>query len=224
MDYLWRNYNPITRFELDSSMKQSAPPVEVSLRDGNNAVINPVPPFSFVFKSLLKHQDLWVSDREEMQAMANCLLHILVQADRISGLSSASVLEDGLEVSLLSGKYGERAKTIFSNLGRVRKRTILDCLRKQENSKGCRLYFREVVKCIFPQSGIYFYKPDDVFLIYLPQEENDIDKKCMILLADLFLDVTAKWQIYWHYPFGIIGRKQTMHISSMRLYGSGKDL
>ncbi|MCR5833908.1 MAG: hypothetical protein K6G55_04580 [Selenomonadaceae bacterium] len=224
MDYLWRNYNPITQYELDLSMKQSTPSDEISLRNGNHVVINPLPRFSGVFKALLKRQDLWASNRKKMKALTNCLLHILVHADRISGLSSASILDDELEINLLSGKYGERIKTIFNNMSRDRKQTVLDFLRKQEQSKGCRLYFREVVKGIFPQAGMYFYKPDAVFLIYLAQEENDVDKECMILLADLFLDVTAKWQIYWHYPFGIIGRRQTMHINGTRLYGAGKDL
>ncbi len=224
MDYLWRNYNPNTKYELDSSMKQSTPSIEISLRKNNVVIINPLPRFADVFRELLRHPDLWTSQEEKMQALANCLLHILAQIDRMSGISSALIVEENMARCLRDGCYGEKIKNSFCKLSSERKQIVVQFLRKQEASKGCHLFFREAVKGIFPQAGIYFYKPDKMFLIYLPQEENDIDRECMVLLAHLFLDVTAKWQVYWQYPFGIIGKEDTMQIGCMRLYGSEKEL
>ena len=219
MDYLWRNYNPQMKYQLDFSMNQSEPHIEVSSRKDNVAVINPLPRFAKIFRALLSRKDLCLEKKSEVQELANCLFHFLAQSDRLSGISSALVVEDELEFELLNGKYGNCIKNSFCNLNRERQRIILDFLRRQEDSKGSRLYFREAVKNIFPQAGIYYHSPDKIFLLYLPQDENSTDSDCINLLVNLFLDVTAKWQIYWKYPFGIIGRKQTMQINKMRLYG-----
>lgn len=224
MDYLWRNYNPNTKYELDFSMKNSAPPIEVSCRNPDAVVINPLPRFTGVFHHLLMRQDLWARQTRELQALSNCILHLVAYSDRVSGVSSALIVEDDIESRLLNGHYGKNIKNSFCSLSRDRKRSVLELLRKHENHQGRILYFREAMKSIFPRAGIYYYTPNKVFLLYLPQAENNIDKECVKLLAALFLDVTAKFQIYWYYPFGIIGKENTMHIGNMRLYGTRKDL
>ena len=223
MDYLWRDYSPQNRYELDFSMKHSSPPIEVSFRGRDCILINPLPRFANIFLSLLKRQDLWEHQKDKMQALANCLLHLLGQLDRISGMSSSMVVCDEIEQSLIDGHFGDAIKKAYIDLTFERQRIVLDFLRRQEQSKGRKLYFREAVKAIFPSAGIYFYNLDAVFLIYLPQEKNISDEECIELLISLFLDVTAKHQVYWEYPFGIIGRKETMRLNHTRLYGKGKD-
>ena len=224
MDYLWRNYCPQNRYELDFSMKHSSPPIEVSYRGRDCVLINPLPRFANIFLPLLKRQDLWENKKDKMQALANCFLHLLAQLDRISGISSSMVVCDEIEQSLIDGYFGDAIKKAYTNLTFKRQRIVLDYLRRHEQSKGRKLYFREVVKAVFPSAGIYFYNPDTVFLICFPQEKNTSDEECIELLTDLFLDVTAKYQVYWEYPFGIIGRKKTMVLNHMKLYGSRKDL
>ena len=223
MDYLWRNYSPQNRYELDFSMKHSSPPIEVSFRGRDCVLINPLPRFANVFLSLLKRKDLWENQKDKMQALANCLLHFLAQLDRISGISSSVVIGDEIEQSLIDGHFGYAIKKAYIDLTFERQRIVLDHLRRQEQSKCRKLYFREVVKAVFPSAGIYFYNPDAVFLIYLPQEKNTGDEECMELLVALFLDVTAKYQVYWEYPFGIIGRNETMRLNHTRLYDAEKD-
>ena len=124
---------------------------------------------------------------------------------------------------MIDGHFGETVKKAYINLTFERQWIVLNYLRKQEDSKGRKLYFREAVKAVFPRAGIHFYSPDAVFLIHLSQEKNSDDEECIKLLTALFLDVTAKYQVYWEYSFGIIGRKETMQLSHISLYGAGKD-
>ena len=158
-----------------------------------------------------------------MHTLSHCLLHFLAQLDRCTGMSAELLVEDELHRQLVQGHFGEEIKSRYGRLSSERKRIVVGFLRRQEESEGCRLYFREAVKALFPAASVYFYKTDHLFLIHLPQTENDDDAGCMEVLCLLFLDVTARWQIYWKHPFGIIGRKPTMRMNYMRLYGAGKD-
>ena len=163
------------------------------------------------------------STPREILELSNCLLHCLARLDRLCGLAAALLGEDQLERELLQGYFGACAGELFSRLAPERKLLIVQYLRRQEMAGGCRLFFREAVKAVFPQAGIYFYQPDEIFLLYLPQRENDADRDCLKLLGILFQDTTAKRQEYWEYPFGIIERKQTMRIGRMRLYCSREE-
>lgn len=222
MDYLWRNYNSDTSYVLDAYVKESSPPLEISRRSGDTVVVNPLPRFANVFYQLLVRKDLWEAHEKEMRALSHCLLHFLAQLDRKTGLSAELLREDALDRQLVQGAFGEAIKDRYRRLTLEQKWRIVGFLRRQEQENGRRLYFREVVQSLFPRASIYFYKRDLVFLIYLPQPENDADTNCMELLRMLFLDVTARQQLYWAYPFGIIGRKQTMRLNHMRLYDAGE--
>ena len=219
MDYLWRGYRPQTSYVLDAAMKDSSPPLEISRRYGATVVMNPLPRFVDIFRELLIRQDLWESQQEDLSALSHCLLHFLAQLDRLTGLSKELLEEDLLHEELERGCFGARIKNIYCGLSPEQRRLVVGFLRKQEMAQGRRLYFREALKAMFPQAHLYYYHTDDVFLIYLPQQENDDDRDCMDLLTMLFLDVSAQWQVYWEHPFGIIGRRQTMRLNRMRLYG-----
>ena len=223
MDYLWQNYSTDTSYILDTSMRESSPPLEISLRSGDTVRVNPMPRLGDVLCPRLVRRDLWENNSKEMCALSHCLLHFLAQLDRCTGMSAELLVEDELHCQLVQGHFGEAIKSRYERLPIDRQQIIVGYLRQQEHSDGCRLYFREALKALFPEASIYFYKTDRIFLIDLPQAENDADAGCMEVLCLLFLDVTARWQIYWKHPFGIIGRKPTMRMNYMRLYGAGKD-
>ena len=221
MDYLWSGYRPDLCYRIDSDGRESSPPLEISRRTGTTVVVNPRPRFSVLFRAL--RQELLGANAEDAQALTNVLLHFLAQRDRLTGLSTGLVREDELSRSLMEGRFGVQMQRAYCDLEPMRQQMIVSFLRKQEEEDGRRLYFREAVKAIFPRSFLYFYHPDQKFLIYLPQAENAADEECMQLLRMLFLDVTAQMQLYWEYPFGIIGRNAMMRMNHMKLYGEGKD-
>lgn len=223
MDYLWQNYSTDTSYILDTSMRESSPLLEISRRSGDTVVVNPLPRLADVLYPLLERTDLWESSNKEMHTLSHCLLHFLAQLDRCTGMSAELLVEDELHCQLVQGHFGEAIKSRYERLPVDRQQIIVGYLRQQEHSDGCRLYFREAVKALFPAASVYFYKTDHIFLIYLPQTENDADADCMELLRMLFLDVTARQQLYWEQPFGIIGRKPTMRMDYMRLYGARKE-
>ena len=219
MDYLWRGYTIRNKYELDSSLQHSAPPIEVSLRKDNTALINPIPRFFSIFHPLLNRQDLWNIEEKTVQELSNCLLHFLAQLDRICGISAALIEEDDLKRELLNGNLGESVKRGFSDISSERQKIVIEFLQRQDTENGRKLYFGDAVKAAFPKSIVYFYNLDEVFLVCLPTKENKEDKECMQLFENLFLDVTAKVQIYWEYPFGIIEQRQTMRMNHMKLCG-----
>lgn len=223
MDYLWQNYSTDTSYILDTSMRESSPPLEISRRSANTVVVNPLPRLADVLDPLLERTDLWKSSNKEIRALSHCLLHFLAQLDRCTGMSAELLVEDELHRQLVQGHFGEEIKSKYGRLSSERKRIVVGFLHRQEESEGCRLYFREAVKALFPAASVCFYKTDRIFLIHLPQTENDADADCMELLRMLFLDVTAQQQLYWEHPFGIIGRKPTMRMNYMRLYGARKE-
>lgn len=220
MDYVWRDYRSDLCYRIDSDGTESSPPLEISRRTGMTVVVNPRPRFSVLFRALW--QVLRGANAKDAQALTNVLLHFLAQLDRLTGLSTGLVRKDELHRSLTEGYFGAQVQRTYGNLEPMRQQMIVSFLRKQEEEDGRRLYFREAVKAIFPRSFLYFYHPDQIFLIYLPQAENAADEDCMQLLRMLFLDVTAQMQLYWKYPFGIIGRNAMMRMNHMKLYGEGK--
>ena len=220
MDYLWRGYTIRNKYELDSSLQHSAPPIEVSLRKDNAVLINPISRFFHIFRPLLGRQDLWNIKEKTVQELSNCLLHFLAQLDRICGVSVALIEEDNLKRELLNGNFGESVKKGFSEISSERQKIVIEILQRQDKENGRILYFGDAVKAVFPRSCVYFYNLDEVFLVYLQIKENKKDKECMQLLENLFLDVTAKIQIYWEYPFGIIEQMPTMRMNHMKLYGT----
>lgn len=223
MDYLWRRYCPQNRYALDLARKDTAPPIEISRRDGAVVTVNPLPRFAKIFRALMTRQDLWQSDSGQLRALANGLLHFLAQLDRISGMSPPLVAEEALDQALSTGQFGLPAKQAYARLSPEQKQAVVRILYRHDQAKGRRLYFREAVRALFPSARISFYRPDKMFLICLPQKENAEDKECVALLVNLFLDATARWQIYWTYSFGIIGRPQTMRMNHMSLYGTRED-
>ena len=112
----------------------------------------------------------------------------------------------------------------------------VDCLSLQEKiqlkkilnlqniNEGRKLYFEEALPIIFPGAEFYYYEPDEKFLIFIPYKETEHNKLRLHYLCYYFFDITARLQPYWEYPFGIIGRKKTMVLNHMKLYGSRKDL
>ena len=217
MDYIWRHYGPKTQYRIDSSMKASFPLSEIVNVVEDEVFVNPAPRFSAIFRPLLNQKYLQKDNERELQETVNILFHFLAQIDRLCGLSATVLQEEQLDEELSQGFYGNTAQRLYSELNDEIKQKILSLLRYQEMDAGRRLYFREAVKAIFPQAQIYFYHKGRIFLINLPQRENDADRDCMKLISLLFLDVSAKWQIYWEYPFGIIGRKQTMRLNQMAM-------
>ena len=107
----------------------------------------------------------------------------------------------------------------------VEERTHLQkLLDLQKLSGGRRLYFEEALAEIFPGTDCYYYRPDKKFILSLPYEETEINRQRVNYLRYCFFDITAEWQLYWHYPVGIIGRKKTMRLNEMKIYGAGRDV
>ena len=97
-------------------------------------------------------------------------------------------------------------------------------LNLQKINEGRKLYFEEALPIIFPGAECYYYMPDEQFLLFIPYKETEHHKLRLHYLCYYFFDITAKVQLYWEHPFGIIGRKNTMVLNHMRIHGSGKDL
>lgn len=224
-------------FSWNSSPCHSSPCLEVSLRREERTVINPRLRFAAIFLPLLRVLRLLLEQRgcepalgetrdlsiREFRELCSCLLHYLARLDRLSGMSVALLREEQLERELRQGCFGTCARELFDQLAPERRKLVVRYLRQQEEAKGRHLYFREAVKAIFPQAGLFFYDTDAIFLLYLPQRENQADGDCLKLLRVLFFEATARLQVYWEYPFGIIGRKPTMRLNGMRLYAKRKE-
>ena len=131
--------------------------MEISLRKDDIAIVNSLPRFTDIFDELLSPCDSWKNQESDVKALSNCLLHFLARLDRLSGMSVSALQEEKLDQDLLNGCFGESAKKIYENLNSERKQLILEFLRRQESTNGRRLYFREVLRAIYPKSSIYFY-------------------------------------------------------------------
>lgn len=97
-------------------------------------------------------------------------------------------------------------------------------LNQQKLNGGRCLFFVEALTEIFPGADCYYYESEKSFILSLPYKKNERNEKRLEYLKYWFLDVTAKLQTYWEYPFGIIGLKKTMIINNMKIYGARKDL
>lgn len=93
----------------------------------------------------------------------------------------------------------------------------------QKRNEGRKVYFEDALSIIFPGADCYYYKPDEKFLIFVPYRETEYNKERLRYLCYYFFEITAKFETYWEYPFGIIGRAKTMRLNCMKIYGLGKD-
>lgn len=100
---------------------------------------------------------------------------------------------------------------------------LLELLERQKLSSGRYLYFFEALTELFPGTNCYYYAPEKKFLLSLPYQQTTNNEARLQYLCYWFLDVTVKYQTYWEYPFGIIGKNDTMHIDQMRLYSEERD-
>lgn len=208
MNYLWTDYRRDAFYFSDT---EPAFPFE---ERGNGGGINFLLRFCKIFFPLFK--SFTPESRREVE---NIFYHFLAQLDRNCGKHKFSFVEELLEQELAKNFYGDRAGDIFRQLTSNEQRKIARLLRLQEECEGRNLFFREAVKEFFPDAKIYFYKDEEKFLLWLPQQENSKRKGILELLTILFLEISCKPpEIFWENHFGIIDAPETMRLNQVVIF------
>lgn len=229
MAYLWSDYDRNATYCIS---EKPASPFEERLENiDEDAVvrINPVCRFAGIFLPLLHYFETLNAENQELakvheaastrSKIENILLHVLAQIDRTSGIHDFTLEEDRLEKSILAGMYGEPAQKAFASLARADQLAILHLLRRQEEEKGRVSYFVQALQALFPGANYYYYEFEERFLICIPQEKSPEGENRLLLLQDLFLDLSCREpEIFWNSHFGIIGRNDTMQLDKMVIF------
>ena len=144
-EYIWTDYRTDIYYDIGVSESlpwlEMSPYLEVQHREENNVTVNYIPRFSQIFMEILKQALDKPELREDVKKIANVIMHLLAQADRITGVSVEALREDILEIHIERGYYGDDIRKGYGVLSNKEKRCILHFLRLHIDAEGRRLYF-----------------------------------------------------------------------------------
>jgi len=125
---------------------------------------------------------------------------------------------ENLRQEIREGLWGHTIKSTWDELTEVESDKVIALLYRQLKDNCRSLYFIDAISIIFPFSSCYYHTFDEKFILCLPYPEINRNIHRLRLVADLFLDVTNKYDAYWGRHIGIIGMDKTMQIGKIAIY------
>lgn len=215
MSKLWQNYQKEKKYILDK--KPPSPYIEVW--DSRPAVVkvNPLVRLANIFLPLCQKDSGLTA--EEQDEIANKIFHYLASLDRLQGMDTTALHLLAIQKDLENGKYGTEIAAWYQTLNAVQQGRILQGIFQHTNQAlpGNELY-RLFIQAFFPGTQVYFYDTEQKVLVYLPYPKDAAREKRAAMLQQLFLDWALAIQLFWQYPFGIIGKSETMQLGAMVIY------
>lgn len=146
-------------------------------------------------------------------------MHYLVQLDLRQGLSKQEYALRFLLEDLLQGVWGHVPAQVIRHFEREKLRQLLRLILKLYQCGSSVYLFREVMRCIYPDSLVYTSNEKlRQVLVYIGIKADEKEQKQMEFLRDMFLPVNYEVFLFWEHHFGIMDVEETMVLDEMVLF------
>lgn len=138
-------------------------------------------------------------------------MQYMVQLDLRQGLSKQEYALRFLLKDLLGGVCGSQAARVIKCFERDKLRRLLRLILKLYQCGSSVYLFKEVMKCMYPQSFVYANNEAvHQVLVYIGMEEDIVERERVEFLRDMFLPINYEVLLFWEHHFGIIDVEETM--------------
>lgn len=215
MSKLWQDFQTKKQYIIDKN--PISPYIEVWDSRPEVVKVNPLVRFAAIFLPLCQKES-GLSEAEENE-IANKLWHYLARLDRLQGLGTSAFPLLVIQADVEKGKYGTDLAAWYQTLTARQQLPILQGLYQRQHEElpgndGYRLFLQK----FFPGTKVYLYEAEHKVLVYLPYKKTADRVKTAAMVQQLFLDWTFAVRLFWQYPFGLIGRAETMRIGATVVY------
>ena len=175
--------------------------------------INTLYRFSNIFQELL-HEETRTELRKYLVDLA---VHILVDRELLSGLSSQDFYVQKLMLELRDGTLGVSLARMCSAFNYVEQRKLATLLLLQYQIGSTLSIFQKAVTQLYPDCLVYQVKNEpEVILLYLGIPASEEPR--IHTLQELFLPIQYQLRVFWESHFGVIGVDATMHTDNIEIY------
>lgn len=206
------------------AVQNGSPYAEVVLEHINNkriedtqVEVNPLYRFAKEFSAIF---DLNLEGYEQTRALLfDVVMHYMVQLDLRQGLSKQEYALRFLLTDLLTGVCGKQAAQAILYFEKKKLRRLLRMIFKLYRCGSSISLFREVMRCIYPDSLVYASN-DRIrqVLVYIGTKDTPVERARIAFLQDMFLPIYFQVFLFWEHHFGIIEIAETMRIDDMVLF------
>ncbi|MGN0330384.1 MAG: hypothetical protein ACI4D5_03995 [Kineothrix sp.] len=179
--------------------------------------INPLYRFAGVFAEIFDRNTEGYEKTREL--LFRIFMQYMVQLDLRQGLSRQEYALRFLFRDIQEGVYGERAAEVICGIEQGKRRRLLQLILKLYRCGSSLHLFREVMRCMYPDSLVYASNEEvQQLLIYVGAEETPEEAGRLAFLRDMFLPVSQQVYLFWERHFGIIDVEETMVLDEMVLF------
>ncbi|MCI8296982.1 MAG: hypothetical protein HFG22_14115 [Lachnospiraceae bacterium] len=205
-------------------VRDGSPYTEVVLEDlnaqevqGRKVEVNPLYRFARELAALFD-QDL--TGLEQTRGIFfDVFMQYTVQQDLRQGLSRQEYILRFLLSDLLEGVCGSSAAHAVRGFAKEKLRQLLRLIRKLYQCGSSLYLFKEVMRCMYPDSFVYVSnEAARQILIYVGEKETKGERERLVFLQDMFLPIDHQVYLFWEHHFGIIGVEETMVVDEVVLF------
>lgn len=177
--------------------------------------VNPLFRFGSTFGRFL-HPDLDELP-EFKEYFVDLSLHFLCESDLHKGVTPNDIYKKYVKDEFLD--LGEKEREVFLSFSYKDQEKFLISYVNQLKSGSSLSVFREMIHHIYPNAILYQIKDEpQQLLLYLSQEETEVNHSQVQLLLDCFLPLFYEISLFWNVHFGIIEVDQVMKLDKIQLY------
>lgn len=209
MSYIWENYSSDKKYILENSM--NIPEETSCIYD--EMIFNYRIRFSDIFRQIELNEK---NNSKSGKDIYNITAHYLAQMDLISGRLRYDTAYSLLTSEIMSGRFGEEVKQIFSGLENNDKLIILNKIIKYHKTNNRKDFFKSVFFEMFgdayhsrsKSAEIYYNRTQNKYYCFCSVNKSEQNIKRFRIAKLLFLDVSLNAVAIWgDYCFGIISGK-----------------
>lgn len=176
--------------------------------------INPYFRYQKIFQNLFK------PDYEEFEKVREMILdqiiHEIFHTEKYMGMSRNGFYKSFLKKNIDNGCFGKEFTELYKTLNRDEQDVIcLYLLNMYCNGSSIALW-KEIISYFYKDCYIYQGQEEEL-LIYLGKEKEKKDRILLKLINTVFLPISYKVDIYFKYPFGVLGMEETMMLDEIEL-------
>lgn len=146
-------------------------------------------------------------------------MQYFVQLDLRQGLSKQEYALRFLLEDLLEEVCGSQAARVVRQFEKEKIRRLLRLILKLYQCGSSIYLFREVMRCMYPDSLVYASNEAvRQVLVYVGGEEAEEERERLEFLQDMFLPINYQVYLFWEHHFGIIDVDETMVMDEMVLF------
>lgn len=147
------------------------------------------------------------------ESLTNLSLHMLAENDIRRGMTREDYYKRLLAKEIMAGGFGETARGVFQDMDREEQELLLGGWLGSFRAGNALPVFLDMIHGLVADSIVYHSNayPDEVLIYTGLRQERRLEQRIRFL-ADTFLDIRYRVEIFYEYHFGIIGVEETMRI------------